>query len=90
MTDIFTRPPRFRYEVHTDTICQGWINSWTVSDGNEAPYFDSFQSVDKAHREISELIADVQREIDAGTREPEDAYDPEGYRVYDNVARKYV
>ena len=55
MTDANTKPPLFRYEVHTDTICQGWINCWTVSEGDGLPYFDSFQSIAEAEREINEL-----------------------------------
>jgi predicted secreted protein len=83
-------PPLFRFEVHTYTICEGWINCWTVSEGDVSPYSDSFPTIAEAIGEIEALITDVQSEINAGWREPDDAYDTEDYRVYDNMDQEYV
>ena len=86
MTTFNIKAPLFRYEVHTFTLCQDWINCWTVyqldegshdDDGNHSnpdgdTYFDSYPSIDQALDEIFDLE------------------DPENHRVYDNATKQYV
>ena len=49
------KPPEFRYEVHTYTLCQGWINCWTAADSKDDTHFDSFQTIDEAQSEMDEM-----------------------------------
>ena len=59
-----------RYEVQTHTLCDGWINCWTIEDNTE--YFATEQEAQDA---IYEFFADLSR---AGLSA---AYRLEDYRV---------
>ena len=79
-----------RFEVHTWTLCDGWINCWTVTDkhGNEQP--DSYLTIKAAQAEIDEFFADIEADIKAGDREPDEGYDREEFRIFDTVNNEYV
>jgi hypothetical protein len=49
-----------KYEVHTWTLCEGWVNCWLVTDekGNEQP--DSYPTIEAAQAEIDEIFEDVE------------------------------
>ena len=81
---------KYRYEVHIYTLCQGWINCWTVSDDSGVEHPDSFPTVGAAQSEIDDLILDIQSEIEHGIRKPDEGYDSDDYRIYDNVKKEYV
>ena len=65
------------YEIHTWTLCDGWINCWTTTDerGTLAP--DTYPTVEATQAAIDEFLEDIQAEIDAGERAPDEGYDPE-------------
>jgi len=84
-----TQKPEHRYEVHTYTLCDGWINCWTITDENNAERPDSYTTTEAAQVEIDELLADVQAEIDSGERKPDEGYDSGDYRIFDNVKNEY-
>ena len=46
------------WEVQTYTLCDGWVNCWTVSEGNEDPKPHVFATRDEAAKELREHIAD--------------------------------
>lgn len=79
-----------RYEVHTYKLCQGWINSWTLTDdyGNETP--QSFPTMKAAQIELDEFFADIAAEIDRGERAADEGYDRAEYRIYDAIKKQYV
>lgn len=79
---------KYRYEVHTWTLCQGWINCWSVCALDETPH--TFKTIEAAQAELNEFLADIEAEINSGEREPEEGYDPEEFRIYDNVEEEYV
>lgn len=82
MTDIF--------EVHTWTLCDGWVNCWTVIDekGNEQP--DTYPTIEAAQAEIDDLFNDIENEITSGERSPDDGYNREDYRIYDRKNNEYI
>lgn len=64
------------FEVQTYTFCQGWINCWTVDD--QPQYFPTEQA---AQAEIIEFLSDIDAEIVAGRRQPDEGYSSEDFRV---------
>lgn len=68
------RPPS--YEVQQYTLCDGWINTWTI---DEVPQI--FATREEAQSELDEFFADIQDQIDCGDRAPDNGYDPEEFRI---------
>lgn len=74
-----------RYEVQTFTLCDGWINSWTIIEdgGNntttETP--ETFATRAEAQAALDEFLAEIQDEITSGQRTPDEGYDPEEFRI---------
>lgn len=50
-----------RWEVQTYTLCDGWVNCWTV-DGKPS----TFPTRKAAQQELDDYIADVQQAVDDG------------------------
>lgn len=73
--------PAIAYEVQTFTLCDGWINTWTIihEDGSTEP--EIYATEAEAQAAIDEFLADIQAEIDAGERSPDEGYDRDDYRV---------
>lgn len=74
-----------RFEVHTYTICEGWINVWTIDDTPQR-----FATIDAAYEEINEFINEIVNEINSGERDPENGYEREDFRIFDTVSNVYV
>jgi len=68
------------YEVQTYTICQGWINCWSI-DGNGVSKPQIFETRADAQAEIDAFMADIQAQIDSGERALDEGYDLEDYRI---------
>jgi hypothetical protein len=51
-----------KYEVLTDTLCQGWVNCWTIVE-DKPMTFDTIQS---AQEEIDTHIKDIEESIAYG------------------------
>jgi hypothetical protein len=69
MEDIMTT----RYEVQTWTLCDGWVNTWTVSDEHGCRP-ETFATREAAMAALAEFLCDIQDEIFAGQRDPEFGY----------------
>lgn len=67
-----------RYEVRHYTLCDGWINCWMLDDKPHA-----FATIEEAQAELDEFFEDIQAEIDAGDREPDEGYAREDFCIYD-------
>lgn len=69
------------YEVQTLTICDGWINTWTVHhpDGTSEP--ETFGTAQEAQAALDEFIADIQAEIDAGQHTADEGYSADEFRI---------
>lgn len=63
-----------KFEIQTNTFCDGWINTFTEDD---KPVF--FDSEDKAQEYLAEFLADVQEAVQEGFID--DEYNPEDYRI---------
>ena len=68
------------YEVQTYTICDGWINTWSIEDENGTRP-ETFNTQKEAQTALKEFFADLQAEIDAGERAQDEGYDPDDYRI---------
>jgi len=68
------------YEVQTFTLCQGWVNCWSVEiDGISQP--ETFETEAEAQAAIDEFLAEIQAEIECGDRAEDEGYDRDDYRV---------
>ena len=69
------------YEVQTFTICDGWINTWEAVDKNGTRVPETFATEAEAEAAIEEFLDDIEAEIEAGDRHPEDGYQGSDFRV---------
>ena len=74
-----------KYEVQHYTLCNGWINCWTVIDenGNEMPQY--FQTKADAEQELQEFFADIAHEIESGERSFEEGYSKDEFQIIEIV-----
>jgi|CXWL01.1.fsa_nt_gi hypothetical protein len=74
-----------RYEVQTFTLCDGWINTWSVSEQAGDDTFteipETFPTCAEAQAALDEFLAEIQEEIASGQRAPDEGYDPEEFRI---------
>ena len=74
-----------RYEVQTWTLCDGWINTWSVTEEvgdivvTNVP--ETFATRKEAQQALDEFLSDLQSEIDAGQRSADEGYDADDFRV---------
>jgi len=69
-----------KYEVQTDTLCDGWVNCWTVTDENgERP--DTYDTEAEAQAEIDELIDEADEQIKTGERDEDAGYCQDEFRI---------
>lgn len=64
------------YAVLTYTVCDGWVNCWTVDDAPQ-----TFATRDEAEAEIEAFLAEIDADIIRGDRSPEDGYSRSEFRV---------
>jgi hypothetical protein len=65
-----------RYEVQHHTLCDGWVNTWTVNDQPE-----TFASEAKAQAALDEYLSEIEDQIREGDRHPEHGYDRSEFRI---------
>ena len=74
-----------RYEVQTWTLCDGWINTWSISQEAGDNIFtdvpETFATREEAQQALDEFLSDIQSEIDAGQCSADEGYDAEDYRI---------
>ena len=72
------------FEIQHYTICDGWINTWTICDDevNERP--ERFQSYDEALIALNEYLEDMKFEYKAGNIE--DLYTEDQFRIKEVAA----
>lgn len=68
-----------RYEVRTDTLCQGWVNCWFVHDA-DATEPETFDSIEAARAAIDEHIEDMREAYAAGDMGDGEEFNEEGER----------
>ena len=70
-----------RFEIQTYTLCDGWTNTWLVSEGDSDPVPEVFSSRQAAQAELDDFLAEIKEEISYGERNPEDGYDASEFRI---------
>jgi len=62
------------YEIKHFTLCDGWVNTWSVvdGDGNEAP--ETFATFADAQAALDAFFEDVDADMVRGERETEEGY----------------
>jgi hypothetical protein len=70
-----------KYEIQHFTLCDGWINTWSIinDDGESTP--EIFDSLEEAKSALIEFFYDDAFSVAQGWREPETAADPSQYRI---------
>ena len=63
-----------RYEVQTFTLCDGWVNCWTIDD---EPM--TFKTISAAELELKIHLDDIREAYEAGNIE--DLPDPDDYQI---------
>ncbi len=79
--------PNIQFEVQHFTLCDGWINTWTIDEGT-GPQPQAFASADAAQAEIAEFLGDIQAEIAAGERAADEGYSRDEFRIVEVTARE--
>lgn len=69
------------YEVQHFTLCDGWVNTWTIhhEDGSSEP--ETFSTEADANAALDEFLAEIEEEIAAGQRSEDEGYDRHEFRV---------
>jgi len=79
-----------KYEVHTWTLCEGWVNCLIITDetGNEQPA--SYPTIEAAQAEVDEIFEEIENEIKFGERSSDEGFDRDDYRIYNRENSEYV
>lgn len=72
-TYLITTP---RYEVQHHTLCDGWVNTWTVDDRPQ-----TFATEADAQAALDEFLREITEEIEYGEREEHAGYDAAEFRI---------
>lgn len=69
------------YEIQQFTICDGWVNTWTVhhEDGSSTP--ETFPTEEEALAALAEFLAEIEEEIAAGQRDKDEGYTSDEFRI---------
>lgn len=70
-----------RYEIQTFTLCGGWTNTWFITDKDNAETPETFATEAEAQQALDEFLKEIQDEIDAGHRLPDEGYSPDDFRI---------
>jgi hypothetical protein len=69
-----------KYEVQQYTLCEGWVNTWTICEEDIA-ILQIFDTQEEAQVELDEFFREITEEIEDGERDPDNGYDTEEFRV---------
>lgn len=70
-----------RYEIQTFTLCDGWINTWFIIEDDNTQTPETFATETEAQHALDEFLDEIQEEIYAGQRAPDEGYSPEDFRI---------
>lgn len=70
-----------KYEVQQYTICDGWVNNWTLCENDEITSYEYFDSIAEAQAELDNFFEEISSEIESGERPRENDYDREEFRI---------
>lgn len=76
------------FEVQTFTLCDGWINCWSITD-ERGTRPETFGTRAEAQSEIDEFFQEIELQIEAGERNPGDGYSRDEYQIVEIPADFY-
>ena len=74
MTDRATST--IRYEIVHETLCDGWINCWSVDGGPE-----TFATIAEAEAELAAFLGEIDDEIRRGDRDADQGYSESEFAI---------
>lgn len=69
------------YEVQMYTLCDGWINTWSVHHEDGSSQLQTFPTIEAAQAEIETFLAEIEAQIENGERQPDEGYDLDDFRI---------
>lgn len=67
------------WEVKTFTLCEGWVNTWTVCKHGQEPAPETFETREEAEAALADFLQDIAYAAARGDiEEPED---PANYAI---------
>ena len=69
------------WQVQHFTLCEGWINCWTVEEEGADALEQTFPTRKDAEEELACFLREIAEEIERGERDPDMGYDPDEYRI---------
>ncbi len=81
MTDLENNVENIKYEVQHYTLCDGWINTWSIYDENDNPIPSVFDTKEEAQAELDDFFEDIQTDIDSGFRDKDHGYGRDEFRI---------
>ena len=69
------------WEVQHDTLCEGWVNTWTIEGEDETYVPQTFETKAEAQAEIEQFLHEIARDIEYGERGEDAGYDASEFRV---------
>lgn len=67
------------YEVQQLTVCDGWVNNWTITEDDGEEIKSQFATYEEAEEELQAFLDDVRDAVARGHIEDEE--DPENFRI---------
>lgn len=69
------------WEVQHDTLCQGWVNTWSIEDDDGVSAPQTFETEAEAQAEIAQFLREIAWQIEHGARDADAGYDASEFRV---------
>lgn len=69
------------FEIQTYTLCDGWVNTWTISENGETPVSETFATREEAQTELEDFLSDIEFQIASGERASDEGYDASEFRI---------
>ena len=78
---VSTLPDPTKYKVQHHTLCDGWINTWSICENDGTDITQIFDTEQEAQAELDEFFREIAEEIKSGERQPDNGYDREDFRI---------
>ncbi len=73
------------YQVEQLTLCDGWINTWSIEHHDGRVELETFDTYAEARAALDEFFAEIADEIASGQRPSENGYDRDEFRIVRQV-----
>lgn len=69
------------FEVHTYTLCDGWVNTWSCTNEFGAFVPETFNTFCEAKKALDDYLEEIRQEIEYGEREETNGYDLDDFKI---------